>query len=142
MKDIYNLQRFVDAQDQDFETIVQELESGQKRGHWMWYVFPQIRGLGRSEIAERFSISSHEEAVAYLKHPVLGTRLRQYTQVVNNLVGLSIEQIFPYPDHLKFHSSITLFMTSSTNNALFVEALNKYFRGSSDKLTLDILKTL
>ena len=142
MKDIYNLQRFIDAQGHDFEDIIQELTTGQKRGHWMWYIFPQIKGLGRSAVAQRFAILSQEEAVAYLEHPILGTRLRQCTQLVNNLIGLSIEQIFPYPDHLKFHSSITLFMSSSTNNALFVEALNKYFRGISDKLTLEILETL
>ena len=142
MKDAYNLQRFLDAQDDAFKKVVRELEDGQKRGHWMWYIFPQIKGLGRSIMAQKFAISSKGEAVAYLEHPILGTRLRQCTQLVNGIAGHSIEQIFYYPDHLKFHSSMTLFMASSIDNELFKESLNKYYAGKPDKLTLDILQTL
>lgn len=142
MKDVYNLQRFIDAQDQVFEHVVQELVAGQKRGHWMWYIFPQIKGLGFSVMAQRYAISSEEEAVAYMKHPILGARLRQCTKHVINVAQFSIEQIFYYPDYLKFHSSMTLFMTCSKDNQLYKEALNKYFDGQPDKATLDILKRL
>lgn len=142
MKDVYNLQRFIDAQDNVFKQVVEELSAGQKQGHWMWYIFPQIKGLGYSVMAQRFAISSQEEAVAYVEHPILGTRLRQCTQLVNNIVGRSIEEIFYHPDHLKFHSSMTLFRTSSTDNKLFNDALNKYFMGKPDRLTLDILSTM
>jgi len=136
MKDIYNLQRFVDAQDQNYESIIEELESGLKQGHWMWYVFPQIKGLGRSEVAERFAISCKEEAAAYMEHPILGPRLRRCTQLVNGIEGLSIEQIFSFPDNMKFHSSMTLFICSWDNNKIFKEAIDKYFSGNYDNLTL------
>jgi uncharacterized protein (DUF1810 family) len=142
MKDVYDLQRFIEAQKDVFGHVVQELMDGQKQGHWMWYIFPQIKGLGHSIMAQRFAISSQEEAVAYVEHPILGKRLRQCTQLVNSIVGRSIEQIFYYPDNLKFHSSMTLFVVSSTDNKLFKEALDKYFAGKSDKSTLGILKTL
>jgi uncharacterized protein (DUF1810 family) len=142
MKDTFNLRRFTDAQDRVFEHVVQELTEGQKRGHWMWYIFPQIQGLGHSPTAQRFAISSREEAVAYLEHPILGTRLRQCTQLVNSIEGRSIKQIFYHPDHLKFRSSMTLFMASTTDNEIFKEALDKYFVGKPDNLTLDILKTM
>ncbi len=142
MQDFYNLQRFIDAQNQDYETIVQELESGQKRGHWMWFIFPQIKELGRSEVAQRFAISCNQEAIAYLEHPILGTRLKQCTQLVMNTSGLDVEQIFPYPDDRKFHSSMTLFAASSkTDNDLFMKALTKFFGGKQDGMTLDILKS-
>lgn len=142
MEDIYNLQRFVDAQGHDYESVVKELESGQKQGHWMWYIFPQIKGLGRSEVAQRFAISCKQEAKAYLQHPILGPRLRQCTKLVNSVEGRSIEQIFSFPDNMKFHSSMTLFMFSCDENDLFIEALNKYFDGSYDNLTIDILSSM
>jgi len=142
MEDVYNLQRFVTAQDPIFEQVVKELAAGQKRSHWMWYIFPQIKGLGHSPTAQRFAISSKAEAEAYLAHPVLGPRLRQCTQLVIDVQGRSIEQIFHFPDHLKFHSSMTLFRASTTDNALFKKALEKYFEGEPDQSTLEILKTL
>lgn len=140
MEDIYNLQRFVDAQDRNFEGVIRELKSGRKHGHWMWYVFPQIRGLGRSETAKRFAISSVEEAKAYLKHPILGPRLLQCTQLVNAIEGRSIEQIFDFPDYMKFRSSMTLFAYASEDSGIFTEALDKYFNGNYDDMTLDILR--
>jgi uncharacterized protein (DUF1810 family) len=142
MEDIYNLQRFVTAQDPVFEQVVKELAAGQKWSHWMWYIFPQIKGLGHSAMAQKFAISSKAEAQAYLAHPVLGSRLRQCTQLVLDVQGRSIEQIFYSPDDLKFRSSMTLFIASTTDHDLFRKALEKYFRGKPDQLTLDILKTL
>jgi len=101
MTDPFDLQRFIDAQDPLFQTVTAELEAGKKRTHWMWFVFPQIQGLGHSEMARRYAISSVDEARAYLAHPVLGERLLILTQIVNTLDGRSVEQIFGYPDDLK-----------------------------------------
>jgi len=140
MSDIYHLQRFVEAQNPVYEQVLDELGSGQKRGHWMWYIFPQIKGLGLTAMAQKFAISNQQEAEAYLEHPVLEPRLRQCTQRVIDIEGRSIEQIFYYPDNLKFRSSMTLFMTSTTDKQVFKAALQKYFQGKPDPLTLDILK--
>jgi len=112
---------------------------GKKSSHWIWYIFPQIQGLGRSWTAEKFAISSLEEANAYLKHPLLGTRLRECTQLVLNIEGSDIEEICDYPDYLKFCSSMTLFFSATTDNRIFEDALVKYFAGEADQLTLDIL---
>jgi len=105
----------------------------------MWYIFPQIRGLGHSGPAQKFAITSLEEAKAYLQHPVLGPRLRECTQLVINVDGHTAEEIFCYPDNLKFRSCMTLFMTATTDHNVFKEALLKYFEGTPDKLTLDLL---
>lgn len=140
MSDIYNLQRFVEAQNQVYEKVLLELGSGQKIGHWMWYIFPQIKGLGVSTVAQRYAISCLHEAEAYIEHSVLGTRLRECTQLVINVEGRSAEQIFYYPDNLKFRSSMTLFMNSTKDNQIFKDALQKYFEGKPDQLTLGILK--
>jgi len=140
MKDEYNLQRFIEAQDQVYAAVLDELRTGGKRGHWMWYIFPQIKGLGHSVMAQRFAITSREEAKAYLEHPVLGSRLRECTRLVLNVEGRSAEQIFYYPDNLKFRSCMTLFMDATTGNNIFQEALLKYFEGQPDESTLDILR--
>ncbi|MFM0239325.1 DUF1810 domain-containing protein [Paraburkholderia phytofirmans] len=140
MEDPFNLQRFVDAQDPLYAQVCDELRDGRKRSHWMWFVFPQIQGLGTSAMAQRFAISSLAEADAYLGHPVLGERLRQSTQYVNNVEGSSIEDIFGYPDYLKFHSSMTLFERAAVDKAPFAEALRKYFHGRGDALTLERLQ--
>ena len=140
MKDEYNLQRFIEAQDQVYAGVLEELRVGEKRGHWMWYIFPQIKGLGHSVIAQQFAITSPEEAKAYLEHPVLGRRLRECTGLVINVEGRSAEQIFYYPDNLKFRSCMTLFMETTTGNNVFQDALHKYFEGKPDELTLDILR--
>jgi uncharacterized protein (DUF1810 family) len=136
MTDSFNLKRFVDAQDPLIDQVSAELAAGKKRTHWMWFVFPQIQGLGHSEMARRYAISSVDEAKAYLGHPVLGERLRVLTQMVNALEGRSVEQIFGYPDDLKFHSSMTLFAHAATDKVPFEEALNKYFGGEADSGTV------
>jgi uncharacterized protein (DUF1810 family) len=137
MNDPYRLQRFLDAQDPVFDQVCAELRRGRKTSHWMWFIFPQIRGLGHSEMAVEYAISSRQEAEAYLKHPLLGTRLRECVQLVNRVEGRSVEQIFGYPDHLKFHSSITLFATATADNQIFKDALEKYFGGKFDPLTTE-----
>ena len=139
MNDPYNLQRFVDAQNPMFEQVCAELRRGRKTGHWMWFIFPQIRGLGSSETAQYFAIASREEATAYLEHPILGLRLRECSRLVTLIQGESIDQILGYPDNLKFKSSMTLFAHATTENEVFLEALNMYFDGEFDPRTLDRL---
>jgi uncharacterized protein (DUF1810 family) len=139
MNDDCHLHRFLEAQDHVYEAVLDELRAGKKHGHWMWYIFPQIRGLGHSGPALKFAITSLEEAKAYLQHPVLGPRLRECSQLVINVEGHNAEEIFCYPDNLKFRSCMTLFMTATTDNNVFKEALLKYFEGKPDKLTLDLL---
>jgi len=133
------LQRFVDAQNPVFERVCAELRQGRKQTHWMWFIFPQIKGLGTSQMATKFAISSRQEAEAYLKHSVLGPRLRECTRLVNQVEGRSVNQIFGYPDDLKFRSSMTLFASTSCENAIFKDALQKYFGGEPDRSTLERL---
>ena len=140
MNNIYDLERFIEAQDQVYESVLNELRVGQKRGHWMWYMFPQIRGLGTTAMSQKYAIESQEEAEAYSEHPILGARLRECTQLVMNIEGRLAGQIFHYPDNLKFRSCMTLFEHATTDNGIFRDALFKYFDGKSDQLTLDILK--
>jgi uncharacterized protein (DUF1810 family) len=139
MNDPYDLQRFVDAQDPVFEQVRAELGAGHKRGHWMWFIFPQLRGLGHSQMATRFAISSRDEAEAYLNHPVLGPRLRECTRLVMLVQGRSINQIFGYPDDLKFRSSMTLFASTASDNQIFKDALQKGFAGEPDRVTIERL---
>ncbi len=137
MNDRYELKRFVDAQEDVYKQACAELRAGRKRSHWMWFVFPQIRGLGSSPTAVRFAISGIEEARAYLEHPVLGPRLQECTGIVVGVEGRSVEEIFGYPDDLKFHSSMTLFAKAATEAGVFGEALEKYFGGEMDQGTLE-----
>jgi len=137
--DRHNLQRFVDAQSPVFEEVCSELQEGRKSGHWMWFIFPQIEGLGYSPLARKFAISSREEAEAYLNHPILGPRLRHCTRLITLAEGRSIDQIFGDPDDRKFHSSMTLFANATSDNQLFRDALHKYFGGELDRLTLERL---
>jgi uncharacterized protein (DUF1810 family) len=134
-----NLQRFVDAQHPIYGQVRDELSAGQKESHWMWFIFPQIKGLSTSSTAQRFAISGIDEAKAYLDHPLLGFRLRECTQLVNAVNGRSIEDIFGYPDHLKFHSSMTLFAKASAGDKMFIAALTKYFHGDLDRNTVELL---
>ena len=127
--DPHNLQRFIDAQRPIYRQVCDELRAAQKETHWMWFIFPQIRGLGRSTTAQKYAIQNIDEAKAYLDHPLLGFRLRECTQLVNVDVGRSIEDIFGYPDDLKFHSCITLFAKASAAEKVFTIALDKYFNG-------------
>jgi uncharacterized protein (DUF1810 family) len=134
----FDLQRFVDAQDPVFAQAIAELRAGAKRSHWMWFIFPQIEGLGRSEMARRYAIASRAEAEAYLRHPALGPRLRECTRLVCLVDGRNVHQIFGAPDDLKFHSSMTLFANVAPND-IFSEALAKYFGGKADPATLERL---
>jgi uncharacterized protein (DUF1810 family) len=139
VSDRYRLQRFVDAQGGVFEQVCSELREGRKRSHWMWFIFPQIKGLGSSPMAVRFAISSLEEARAYLDHAVLGPRLRECCEIVVGVAGRSVDEIFGYPDDLKFHSSITLFAKAAVENRVFLDALEKYFGGELDRATVERL---
>ena len=139
MKDPFNLQRFVDAQNPVYEQICRELQAGCKTGHWMWFIFPQIKGLGHSPMATKFAISSVEEAEAYLKHPILGATLKECSRLVTHVDGRSIEEIFGSPDDLKFRSSMTLFAHAASDNQVFMDALQKYFLGEFDRRTLECL---
>jgi len=132
----------VRAQDGVYEQACAELRSGRKRTHWMWFIFPQIKGLGSSEMAVRFAISSIEEAKAYLEHPVLGERLRECARIVVAVEGRTAEEIFGYPDDLKFRSSMTLFAKAaeiSEEDLVFSQALDKYFGGKEDAGTVERL---
>ena len=126
----YNLQRFVDAQEPVYADVCRELRAGQKQSHWIWFIFPQIAGLGRSDTAQRFAIGSVDEAATYLAHPILGPRLRECTRLTLEIEGRTAEEIFGSPDWMKFRSSMTLFAESAADDALFVAALETYFEGS------------
>jgi uncharacterized protein (DUF1810 family) len=139
VSDGYGLQRFVHAQAAVYEQVCGELREGHKRTHWMWFIFPQIRGLGSSAMAVRFAISSLAEARAYLEHAVLGPRLRECTGLVLAVAGRSAHEIFGSPDDLKFHSSMTLFAQAGVESGVFVDALEKYFGGALDGATLERL---
>jgi uncharacterized protein (DUF1810 family) len=140
MTDPYHLQRFIDAQAGSFTQVRSELAAGQKRTHWMWFVFPQMRGLGSSPMAVRFAISGLDEAKAYLAHPLLGARLRECTALVNAAKARSVAEIFGYPDDLKFHSSVTLFAQAG-DDEVFATALRKYFDGALDQATIKLLQS-
>ena len=143
-EDPYQLQRFVDAQAPVWATVKGELAAGAKRSHWMWFIFPQMRGLGQSFMAQRFAISGLKEARAYLLHPLLGSRLRTCAGLVQAAEGRSVNEIFGSPDDLKFHSSVTLFAEAATTqgttgNEVFAEALARFFGGIPDAATLQLL---
>jgi len=139
---LFDLERFVIAQAPVFPAVLDELRAGRKRSHWMWFIFPQLEGLGSSQMARKFAIFSLAEAAAYLAHPVLGSRLTECTRLVNLVEGRPIEQIFGFPDDLKFRSSMTLFVHATPDNRVFVDALQKYFGGEFDPATLARLLTL
>lgn len=140
MEDHFNLKRFVDAQQSQINSILAELKQGQKTGHWMWFVFPQLKGLGRSSTAIYYALSSRAEADAYLRHPTLGPRLIECTELVNKIAGRSIIQIFGDVDAVKFRSSMTLFANADPTESTFSAALDKYFAREPDPLTLEILQ--
>lgn len=141
-RDPFDLQRFVEAQRGVIDRVREELRAGRKRSHWMWFIFPQLRGLGRSSTAMHFGISSLEEARDYLRHDVLGPSLLECTHLVNMVEHRSVHDIFDYPDDLKFHSSMTLFSRAALEEEqkrIFDQALRKYFDGRPDSATLELL---
>ena len=140
--DPHDLNRFLSAQEGVYERALAELKGGQKRTHWMWYIFPQIEGLGYSPAAKRYSIKSIEEARQYLDHPVLGKRLWECTEAVIALKGGSLSEIFGYPDDLKFKSSMTLFEKIAGPGSVFSSALDRYCHGERDAATLRLLTVL
>jgi uncharacterized protein (DUF1810 family) len=135
-----DLERFVAAQASVFAAVCRELASGQKKSHWMWFVFPQLAGLGMSPTSQRFALASLSEAQDYLHHPVLGPRLEECTGLVNAVQGRTVHEIFGYPDNLKFRSSMTLFVEASGYAEPFETALRKYFAGEADPRTLELLR--
>jgi uncharacterized protein (DUF1810 family) len=137
--DLYDLSRFVQAQRDDFEQALSEIKNGKKRTHWMWYIFPQIEGLGSSPTARHYSIKSLEEAKAYLDHPILGARLRVCAEAVLRVEGQSASQILGSPDDLKLRSSATLFACVSPPGSVFERVLEKYYEGKRDQATLRLL---
>ena len=135
----FDLQRFEDAQQSVYPTVLSELRTGHKRSHWMWFIFPQLAGLGHSEMSKLYAISGLDEARAYLAHPLLGARLRECTALVNAIEDRDIHQIFGSPDGMKFHSSMTLFAQAADGEEIFREALAKYFAGEEDEDTTERL---
>ena len=144
--DTHNLQRFINAQESTFDVARSELVTGQKHSHWMWFIFPQMTGLGSSPTAQRFAISDLGEGAAYLEHPILGRRLEECTALVNAIENRSISDIFGYPDDLKFHSSVTLFAKIAEDCGfdapVFKEALKKHFANRMDEGTLRQLRSV
>jgi uncharacterized protein (DUF1810 family) len=138
MNDPFDLSRFVDAHAPLYQRVVAELSRGRKQSHWMWFIFPQLAGLGFSEMAQRYAITSRDEAIAYLKHDILRPRLHECTALVNAVEGKSIREILGSPDDLKFRSSMTLFAAVSSDPA-FPAAIAKYYGGVADRRTLELL---
>ena len=138
--DPYDLNRFLSAQEGVYTRALAELKDGQKRTHWMWYIFPQIDGLGYSPTAKFYAIKSREEARQYLNHPVLGKRLLECTEAVLAGKGRSVSEIFGYPDDLKFKSSMTLFEKTAGPGSVFSSALDRYCHGERDTITLSLVE--
>ena len=133
------LERFVKAQDKNYQDALSELKSGRKRSHWMWYIFPQIKGLGFSEMAKFYAIEDIKEAEAYLAHHILGKGLIEIAQVLIDLNENDANKVFGYPDDMKLKSSMTLFANVDGTNPVFLEVLDKYFDGEQDNATLRII---
>jgi uncharacterized protein (DUF1810 family) len=139
MSDSPSLDRFLQAQAPVYASALAELQAGQKRSHWMWFVFPQLRGLGHSQTAMYYGIAGRAEAAAYLRHAVLGSRLRECTEALLKVVNKSAHQILGYPDDLKLRSSVTLFRESAADDGLFQRTLDRFFEGLPDAKTLSML---
>jgi uncharacterized protein (DUF1810 family) len=135
----FDLERFVEAQEPVYAQVCRELRQGRKQGHWIWFIFPQLKGLGQSYMATHYGVSGADEARAYLAHPILGPRLAECTSLVNGVEGVSVDEIFGYPDTLKFRSSMTLFARVSSGSNVFADALEKYYGGAPDPVTLEML---
>jgi uncharacterized protein (DUF1810 family) len=137
--DPWNLSRFIEAQQGDYEQALAEIRAGRKRSHWMWYVFPQFAGLGSSPTSVHYAIKSTEEAEAYLAHPVLGRRLVECAEAVLQIHGRSAHEIFGSPDDLKLRSSATLFASVSPEGSVFHQIIDKYFDGTADVRTIELM---
>lgn len=137
----FDLERFVDAQAPLYETVRQELTAGRKTSHWMWFVFPQLRALGKSGTAKFFGLTDQAEAIAYWEHPVLGPRLKECTQLVLSTRNKSAHDIFGSPDDMKLRSCMTLFEFVTPHEPVFAQVLEQYYSGERDRLTLDILSS-
>jgi uncharacterized protein (DUF1810 family) len=137
MTDRFDLARFLEAQEAagTYEQALQELRDGHKRSHWMWFVFPQIAGLGRSPTSRRYAITSRDEAIAYLRHPVLGPRLLACVAALNQIEGRSVEQVLGSIDAQKLRSSVTLFLRADPSEQAFAQVLDRYFDGLPDPAT-------
>lgn len=140
--DPFDLQRFVSAQERVYAPVLSELRSGRKQSHWMWYIFPQIDGLGHSSTSKHYAIKSQAEARAYLQHPLLGSRLVECAEIVSQITGRSALAIFGTPDDMKLRSSMTLFAAVPESDPVFAQVLEKYFAGQPDRRTLDLLARL
>ena len=134
------LQRFVEAQDRVYASVLEELAAGNKTSHWMWFIFPRLKALARSSIAKHFGIESGIEALAYWQHPVLGKRLKECTELVLAAGGKKVHEIFGSPDDFKFRSCMTLFSQVALDEPVFTRALKRFFGGQSDQLTLNLLQ--
>ena len=139
IEDKFELNRFVRAQEDSYPAALSELKAGQKRSHWMWYVFPQIDGLGQTSMSKRYSIKSLDEAKEYLQHPVLGARLKECVDAILGINNRSASEIFGFPDDLKLKSSMTLFEQAAEDDSVFSSVLDKYYQGERDRRTLDLL---
>ena len=139
--DQYNLNRFIEAQMTTYEGAMLELARGRKESHWVWYIFPQIIGLGRSDTAKLYSIKSLEEGRAYLEHSVLGPRLVEACEILLSLKDVSIDEVMGFPDDLKLLSSMTLFEALSDSSSIFTKIIEIYFDGERDKTSLEILQS-
>ena len=139
MHDDHNLDRFLSAQDDAYDTALDELKSGRKRSHWIWFVFPQIAGLGQSPTAQHYGIASLEEAAAYLKHPILSGRLHESLKVLHILEETSADRVFGELDAMKFRSSLTLFAEADPADPIVEAALDRWFGGRKDEKTLALL---
>ncbi|MBD2119412.1 DUF1810 domain-containing protein [Trichocoleus sp. FACHB-262] len=137
--DPYDLNRFVQAQERDYERALSEVKNGRKRSHWMWYIFPQFDGLGFSATSKQYAIKSVAEAKAYLSHPILGPRLIACGEAALNVEGRTAHEIFGSPDDMKLKSCATLFAYVSPEGSVFEQVLNKFFQGDRDQKTLDLL---
>lgn len=142
MNDSHDLNRFVAAQEGVYETALREIRNGRKQGHWMWFIFPQIAGLGRTETSRHYAIKSREEAVAYLNHPVLGRRLREASEALLSIESKSATDVLGTPDDLKLRSSMTLFKSVSAENDVFLKVLDRYYNGEEDPQTFRILSEM
>ncbi len=140
--DQYNLNRFIEAQMTTYEGAMLELARGRKDSHWIWYVFPQIEGLGRSDTAKLYSIKSLEEGKAYLRHPLLGPRLIEACEIILSLKDVSMDEVMGFPDDLKLLSSMTLFETLSDSNSIFTKMIELYFDDERDEVSLKIINSL